>query len=464
MRITFDGANLGATMVGEAHGITRAEMAAALPLGKKAVKQFGALVEKGAYGFPLLPDDKATIDAIETYSSKVKGAFDTICIAGIGGSALGAWAIDCAMRGPHPVQKEFSKKNPRLVILDNVDPSFVMGALASMNPKRTLVVPIAKSGATAESTSVFLILKHWLESALGKKTAREHIAVVTSEGRGDLKLMAAAHQWTTFHLPDNVGGRFSVLSAVGLLPAALIGVDIAKMCAGASQMTKVCWTPDPAKNPAMAAAMQHYMSWTRHGKTIQVAFPYSNRLWGTAFWFRQLWGESLGKRTDRAGKVIEVGQTPIAALGTTDQHSQVQLYIEGPNDKVFTFWAVKNHSDPGKIPEAKPGFAGMDYLCGQTLAKLLDAEQRSTAAALTETQRPNCTFTLDRVDEEHLGALFQLLEFETAFLGEMLDINAFDQEGVELGKKYTFGLMGRTGFTEYKKRFVEYEAKRKKAR
>jgi glucose-6-phosphate isomerase len=184
-------------------------------------------------------------------------------------------------------------------------------------------------------------------------------------------------------------------------------------------------------------------------------------LWGTVFWFRQLWAESLGKARNRRGKLIHTGQTPVAALGTTDQHSQVQLYMEGPNDKLFTFWTVAKPSLPGRIPGEKLQLEGFDYLAGQSLAKLLDAECRSTQAALTEAHRPNCAFTLDRVDAEHLGAFFQLLEFETAFAGELLDIDAFDQEGVELGKKFTFGLMNRKGFGEFKQRFADYEARRK---
>jgi glucose-6-phosphate isomerase len=180
-------------------------------------------------------------------------------------------------------------------------------------------------------------------------------------------------------------------------------------------------------------------------------------LWGTAFWFRQLWAESLGKAKNRAGETVHTGQTPVAALGTTDQHSQVQLYMEGPNDKVFTFWGVNKYSAQGKIPKVKTGFESFDYLSGQTLAKLIDVERRATAAALTENQRPNCTFLLDRIDEEHLGAFLQMMEFETAFMGELLNINAFDQEGVELGKKFTFGLMGRKGYEAYKARFEKYE-------
>ncbi len=450
-------------MVGDEHGITASEWKTAAAAGSAALAGFHKSVEEGTYGFPHLPFDLRTQKAILAYAEEVRGSYDTVCVVGIGGSALGAWALDCAMRGPHPVQPAFHTQNPRLVILDNVDPSFILGALASMNPKKTLVVVIAKSGATAETVSTFLIVREWLQNGAGKK-AKDRIVVVTSESRGDLKVLATNEGYSTFHLPDNVGGRFSVLSAVGMVPAALCGFDIKKIMKGAANQTSLCWKDDLEQNVALKAALHHWLIWTLHKKTIQVAFPYSNRLWGTAFWFRQLWAESLGKKNNRAGETVHTGQTPVAALGTTDQHSQVQLYMEGPNDKVFTFWGVSKFEDVGRIPKVKTGLEAMDYLPGQTLAKLLGAEQRSTAAALTETGRPNCTFTLDKVDAEHIGAFLQLMEFETAFMGELLNINAFDQEGVELGKKFTFALMGRKGFGDVSQRLAEYEGKRKAAR
>ena len=460
MNIHFDETNLLASAVGSEHGLDAADVRQGESAARAALASFHKAVDEGAYGFPHLPFDATMIKAVRAYADKVKGSYDTVCVVGIGGSALGAWALDCGLRGPHPVQAAFSTANPRLVILDNVDPSFVAGALASMNPKKTRVAVIAKSGATAESVAAFLIVREWLERSLGKK-ARERIVAVTSEKRGDLKVLATNEGYETFHLPDNVGGRFSVLSAVGLVPGALAGFDIARICKGAAAMTKACWSDDLSVNTALRAALHHWLVLTRRNKTMQVAFPYSNRLWGSAFWFRQLWAESLGKKFNRKGEVVHVGQTPIAALGTTDQHSQVQLYMEGPNDKVFSFWTARKFADSGRIPKVKTGLEAMDYLPGQTLAKLLDAEQRSTAAALTETSRPNCAYALDRVDAEHLGAFLQLLMFQTAFTGELLDINAFDQEGVELGKKFTFALMGRRGYKEYSDRFAAYEKKRK---
>jgi glucose-6-phosphate isomerase len=458
MSLRFETRNLTARMVGESHGLTPAEIRSAEPQAASALDSFHAAVDEGLYGFPHLPFQKKLIQEILAYAESVKGSYDTVCLVGIGGSALGAWALDCALRGPHPVQGAFSPAFPRLVILDNVDPSFMLSALASMNVRRTLVVVAAKSGSTAETVAAFLIVKDWLEQGLGKKAARRIVAV-TSEGRGDLKVLATSEGYITFHLPENVGGRFSVLSAIGLVPAALCGLDIRKLAKGAADMTAQCWKRGLGDNIALNAALHHYLMLTLRKKVIQVAFPYSNRLWGTAFWFRQLWAESLGKARNRAGELVNTGQTPVAALGTTDQHSQVQLYMEGPNDKVFTFWGVEKFDNPGRIPKVKTGMAAFDYLGGQNLAKLLNAERMATEAALTASQRPNCTILLDRVDAVHVGAFLQLMEFETAFMGELLNINAFDQEGVELGKKFTFGLMGRKGYEDFAAEFKAYQAR-----
>ena len=448
MSIYFDEKNLLASRVGDRNGITSEEINNATASALDALSSFKKSSEHGHHGFPQLPLQTSTVRSISEYANALRGGHETVCVVGIGGSALGAWALDCAMHGPHPVQ---SKTHPRLVVLDNVDPVLTDLALDSMNPKKTHVVVIAKSGSTAETIATFLIVQDWLTSKLGKKAA-QRISVVTSEGRGDLKKLATQEKYRTFHLPENVGGRFSVLSAVGLLPAALIDIDIRKLAKGAAAMTNSSWQPNLQQNIALRAALLHFLIWTRRNKSIHVAFPYSNQLWGTAFWFRQLWAESLGKAKNRSGDVIHVGQTPVAALGTTDQHSQVQLYMEGPNDKVFTFWAVNKFATQGKIPKTRTGFESFDYLAGQSLAKLIDAERRSTAAALAENGRPNCTVSLDRVDEEHVGAFLQMMEFQTAFAGELLGINAFDQEGVELGKKFTFGLMGRAGYEEFRSR------------
>jgi glucose-6-phosphate isomerase len=463
MNIQFDETNLLADVVGKTHGLTPAEIDRSRTKALRALKAVHKQSDQGLYGFPHLPFQQAVIRDITRYAAELAGSYDTVCVVGIGGSALGTWALDCGMRGPHPVQGAYTPQRPRLVILDNVDPSFTAQALASMDPRKTLVVVIAKSGGTAETVGTFLIVRDWLEQSVGRRKAAGRITAVTTAGKGDLFAVAEAARYRTFGIPENVGGRFSVLSPVGLVPAALAGIDIRRLTRGAAAMTHLCWQPDLDQNIALRAALFHWLVWTRKHKSIQVAFPYSNHLWGTAFWFRQLWAESLGKAHNRAGELVHVGQTPVAALGTTDQHSQVQLYIEGPNDKVFTFWAVGRFSSTGKIPPNRLGLPAFDFLAGKSLARLIDAERRATAAALAAAERPNCTVTLDRVDAEHLGGLLQMMEFQTAFVGELLDINAFDQPGVELGKNFTYGLMGRKGFERYQRQFSAYERKRKRA-
>ncbi|MBI3698267.1 MAG: glucose-6-phosphate isomerase [Acidobacteria bacterium] len=457
--IQFDYANLLADLVGAEHGVSRAEIDQNRAAAARAVESFRKKSESGRYGFPHLPFQEKVIDEVRKFAAACKGRFDSICLVGIGGSALGAWALDCALRGPHPVQKEFGRMNPRLVILDNVDPAFLGAALDSMNPKRTLALAITKSGSTAESISTYLVVRAWLHKAVGAKNIARHVAMVTEpespEGKvSDLLAMARRESCPAFYLPVNVGGRFSVLSPVGLLPAALAGIDIRKLCAGARDMTHLCWKTELDANPALLPALLHWLLLERRSKPIQVAFSYSNLLWGVAFWFRQLWAESLGKN----GR----GQTPVAALGVTDQHSQVQLYLDGPNDKVFTFWTAGG-ARAMKIPRAFSDLASAGYLGGQAMGALFDAERRATAAALAQKQRPNCTFTLPRVDAYHVGAFLQLMEFEVAFMGELMGIDAFDQPGVELGKRLTYALMGRKGFDEYQRQFDDYEKLRRRA-
>jgi glucose-6-phosphate isomerase len=465
MKIEFDEKRLLAGVVGDANGVPRSEFEASQPRALAALASFRDKSEKGRYGFPHLPFRKDIIDAIHKYVHSVHFEYETVCLVGIGGSALGAWALDCGIRGPHPVQGAFTREHPRLVILDNIDPSFTAAALKSMNPRKTLALAIAKSGATAETVSTFQIVRDWLEQELGAE-ARNRIVAVTTEGKyeqganaGNFKSplceLAANQGYRTFGVPENVGGRFSVFSAVGLLPAALIGIDIDALTRGAAEMTHRCWLPDLKKNVALRAALWHWLMWDK--KAIQVVFPYSNQLWGTAFWFRQLWAESLGKVRKREGRTENVGQTPVAALGVTDQHSQVQLYIEGPNDKVFTFWKVEEFRSPGVIPARKFGLESVDYLAGRNLTDLIGAEQRATAAALSMNHRPHCTVTLGRADEEHLGAFLQMMEFQTAFLGELLGIDAFNQPGVEQGKLFTYGLMGRSGYEGYQRQIEELE-------
>ncbi len=456
--IRFDYQNVMRSAVGE-DGLTPAAIDARACAA--ALAAFRQRVDSGEIGFPNLPADRKTATAIVEFADELRPRIDDVLLVGIGGSALGAYALDMAMRGPHPVQSvaALDKKSangkarigarPRLVVLDNVDPGPIAAALEQLNPKRTAVCVIAKSGSTAETLATFLIVRDWMMSALGKR-ARGQIVAITDAQKGDLLSIAQAEQYPLFFVPGNVGGRFSVFTPVGLVPAALIGIDIGKLLKGARDATAQSWSAKPNENLALRSAQVH-CALDAQGKKSEVVFAYSSYLWGSAFWYRQLWAESLGKARDRQGNRVEAGQTPIAALGATDQHSQLQLYVEGPRDKMITFWDVERPRVELTIPRALSEYESCGYLGGKKLSRLLRAERAATEAALTRAGRPNCRWTLSRVDEATIGAFFQTLEFQTAFAGELLGIDAFDQPGVELGKKLTYGLMGRRGFSEWAK-------------
>jgi len=276
---------------------------------------------------------------------------------------------------------------------------------------------------------------------------KSHIVATTDKKSGILRQIADSENFTTFVVPDDVGGRFSVFSAVGLLPFALLGIDIDAMAQGIKDMDKSLQSRDIHSNIAAQNALIHYLMDKEYGKNLSVMMPYSSRLKFVSDWYVQLWAESLGKNKDRNGHDVNVGPTPIKALGVTDQHSQIQLYNEGPNDKVITFIRVKEFDTTLEIPHS---FAdtGIGYLGGKTMNSLLNAEADSTRVALSDYSRPTITITLDKVDAYNVAQLLYMLEVQTAIAGELYNINAFNQPGVEQAKNYTYALMGRAGYEE----------------
>jgi glucose-6-phosphate isomerase len=287
----------------------------------------------------------------------------------------------------------------------------------------------------------YLVVRDRLEGALGKEKAKEGLVLVTDPEKGALRAIARAEGIRALDIPANVGGRFSVLTPVGVLPAALIGIDVAQLLAGAEDMRRRCVGVEVTKNPAGVFATLQYLADTILGKHIQVLMPYSDPLRDFAAWFVQLWAESLGKarRSDGA----PVGPTPLAALGATDQHSQVQLFMEGPANKTVTFIGVQEGGAEVEIPRRHQDVAELAYLGGHRLGELLDIERRATAGALARRGRPNMTLTLNRVDPWHVGGLIMLLEIATIYAGALYDVNPLDQPGVELGKQFTYAMLGR---------------------
>jgi glucose-6-phosphate isomerase len=402
----------------------------------------------GELGFYALAEPSELVGEIRAFADGPGQAFENVVVLGIGGSALGATALLHALRGPEWNQRSDEQRDhyPRLFVLDNVDPHTVKGLLDRIDIRRTIFNVISKSGTTAETMSQFLIVRDRLGQALeDPEGSRRHFVFTTDPERGVLRQIAADEGIITLPIPRNVGGRFSVLSAVGLLPAAMVGIDIDRLLAGARAMVERCDTAALKDNPAGLYAGLQWLADAGAGAPIHVMMPYSDRLYSVADWYRQLWAESLGKRASRSGDEVFTGPTPVKALGATDQHSQVQLYMEGPFDKTITFLAEDERAVDLEIPGLYGEIEALGYLGGQTLGALIDAERRATAAALAEHGRMNMTLRLPRIDESSLGQLLMMLQIATVYAGGFYGVDALDQPGVELGKRLTYGLMGRPG-------------------
>ncbi len=389
-----------------------------------------------------------TVWLVKEYAAMTEGMFENILVLGIGGSALGGMAVCEALLKPYwnLLTPEQRNKLPRIFFLDNIDPDQINGLFDVLDLKKTLVNVITKSGSTAETMSQFMIVKDRLEQELGDNY-RRHIVATTDRNSGILRQISNEEGYKTFVVPDDVGGRFSVFSAVGLLPFAMVGIDIDALMQGIKDMDLALKNTDIRHNIAAQNALIHYLMDTRKGKNLSVMMPYSTRLKYVSDWFVQLWAESLGKEKDLDGNKVNIGPTPIKALGATDQHSQIQLYNEGPNNKIINFIRVKEFDTTVEIPKIFE-FTGIGYLGGKTINELINAEADSTKVALVDYQRPNVTITLDRVDPYHIGQLLYLFEVQTAIAGELYNINTFNQPGVEQAKNYTYALMGRAGYEE----------------
>jgi glucose-6-phosphate isomerase len=452
--LRYDWTNLRAEVVGAGRGLTADDLDGFRETSRAAVANFGQRLDSGEFGFHRLPFDRTALNEVERYARAQRGRWRAILLLGIGGSALGPFALDAVANGPRPFRRR--KVPAELWVLDNVDPLMLGRTLEHLDPRKTLVVVNTKSGSTAETLAQFLIVYDWLRRKVGAKKATKQVAAVTDPKKGDLLDIARQEGFALFAVPPNIGGRFSVLSPVGLLPAALVGVNVRQLLAGAGDMVKPCRQPELELNPALRVAAHQYLLDTRYRRSIQVVYSYSNALYPLAFWYKQLWVESLGKRVDRKGREVNVGQACIAALGVTDQHSQSQLYMEGPHDKVIVFWEVERDPYTVRIPKMFPKHSSTGYLGGHTLNELFHAEKFATELALTEAGRPNATFVFPQADEYHVGQMMMLSEFQTAYAGEFYDVNAFDQPGVELGKDLTYALIGRAGYDAFRQRVAAY--------
>lgn len=341
LKIDFN--NVFSDVVGK-HGLRESWLKQLQPKLKKAISAVNKNRGKGMTGWFDLPCEKEQVAQVKAFAKKAKGKYEDVVVLGIGGSALGTIALRTALLHPYHNMLDGNKRGklPRLHVLDNVDPEYIARMFEDiLDVHKTLFIVISKSGSTAETMSQFMLAYELLESCIGKNKLKNHLVAITDREKGYLRPLAEELGLETFAIDDGVGGRFSVLSPVGLLPAALCGMDIDAMLKGAAAMDKRCRSTAIYKNPAALYAAIHFLADTKRDARLSVMMPYASGLKDVADWYCQLWAESLGKAKNRDGKIINVGPTPIKALGVTDQHSQVQLYREGPYDKVMSLIKVK---------------------------------------------------------------------------------------------------------------------------
>jgi glucose-6-phosphate isomerase len=457
--LTIDYANCLAERVGS-HGVDPAILepgGTASQAVQAATRRLASTRGKGWERWRELPFDpmrREHVAGVREIARRCAGRFENLVVLGIGGSALGNIALQAALHPPtYNLLPAGKRPGPRVFVVDNVDPALfgavmdcceTMGGLGS-----TLFNVISKSGETAETAAQFMIVRERLQAALGP-SYKDHVVAVTDPAKGTMRQICEREGFATLPVPDGVGGRFSVLSPVGLFSAAMAGIDVEALLDGAAAMDARCSQESLAKNPAAMLAFLLVELGTSLGKPNHVLMPYANALYSLADWFRQLWAESLGKEKDATGQTVFAGFTPIKALGATDQHSQIQLYREGPNDKVIGLLEVERFDRDVPVPSGL-GVEAIRYLEGSTLAGLLNAEKRATEYALVESLRPNFTIRFPRIDAHHVGEFIALWQIATAYAGLLLNVDAYDQPAVELGKQATFGLMGRKGYEDFRR-------------
>ncbi len=441
--IKIDFNNMFESAIGK-YGITASQFEEAKSLVPMMHK--GVEAKKSQNVWRSLPFNFANeVADIKATGKAIREKFDAFVVLGIGGSALGSKALFTGVK--HLRYNELENRGgPKFYVLDNVDPDGISALFDVIDPAKTCFHAISKSGNTVETATQFMLALAEVKKAVGDGF-KDHFVVTTDKEKGNMKLIADENAFKTFVVPDGVGGRFSVLSPVGLLSAAVLDMDIDALLAGAGDMDKQCSIPNIEDNPGYMYALLYWLAF-KNGVNISVMMPYADGLLNTAEWYAQLWAESLGKRYKNDGSDTFCGQTPVRALGVTDQHSQVQLYTEGPFDKIITIIEVDKFNKELTIPEAPIDVKDAKYLAGQTFNKLISSEMQATEYAIKTSGKMNMRITLSCMDEYNIGALFSMLEMATAASGELFDIDAFDQPGVEMGKIATFALMGREGYEE----------------
>jgi glucose-6-phosphate isomerase len=443
-----------ADVLGTTEGIGKNDLDDLEKDAEKAASRIRQERDRGELSFLDINALQEHVPAIKATAEIIRGRFKKLVVLGIGGSALGARAIQEAL------VDNLNKGDCEVVVADNIDPSVMARLIDSLDLRSTAFNVISKSGGTVETLAQFMIIANLLKKGLGEDDFRSRLVITTDPEKGVLREIAREEGIASLEVDPKIGGRFSVLTPVGLFPAECMGVDSGRILAGAGEFLSSVGNVNWKDNPAYLFGAIQYIAATVKRRNISVLMPYSGTLFSLALWYCQLWAESLGKKKQGGQQNEEgVGQTPVPAVGVTDQHSQLQLYMEGPHDKILAFLRVENQGADVTIPRIYEGRQSMDYLGLKGLGDLFEAERAATEAALARAGRPSMTLTVPDVSPETIGVIFSFFQMATVFAGYLYGIDPFGQPGVEEGKKYTWGIMGRNGYDD---KLSEYNDRPKK--
>lgn len=411
------------------HGVAAKDYEAALKRTEQALDWLRAGYADGSLPHLKVPEERGDLAAIESAAKRLREGASDIVFLGTGGSSLGGQTL-LQLAGHNVPGIGTLRDKPRLHFLDNLDPQTFGEFLSKLPLATSKFVAISKSGGTGETLMQTMAVLDALKRAGLEARIPEQLLGLSEPakpgGKNGLRTMLEDFKVAMLDHHTGIGGRFSVLTNVGLLPAAVAGLDIAAIRSGAARAVAAVLAKKPSSDvaPAIGAALS--IALADAGKNITVLMPYADRLAWLAKWYVQLWAESLGKQ----GK----GTTPLAALGPVDQHSQLQLFIAGPRDKLFTVITVGTRGKGPRMPADLAKLCGEDVLGGKTIGDLVAAQGRATAETLAKNGCPVRTFHIESIDEAAMGELLMHYMLETMIASRLLGVDAFDQPAVEEGK------------------------------
>ncbi|NRA36510.1 MAG: hypothetical protein HRU15_00075 [Planctomycetes bacterium] len=457
----LDYTNCVSTAIGATHGLTDAEMETLIVKIPKHHENIAELHSNRESGFFDLPEQD--LSQIHKLIKTHQNSWDNLVVIGIGGASYGPQSLVGALAPEHRNVLDAKKRvGPKLFYIDNADPYSIESTLEAIQAKKTLFLLISKSGTTAEAVALYLWLQNFLKENIGKTAISKQLIISTNTNSSPLAELANNEKCEIIAQPHNIGNRFSVLGPSSLFVAGLCGIDIDAVLAGAKSMRERCWHGDARKNPAYMHSLIHYLLTRKRRKTIHATMGFSNRLAGSIQWYNHLLAVSLGKMLNKKGKAVHVGPSPTSCIGPNGLHGQMQLYAEGPFDKVVTFITVKDHGSSIEIPASPSDLEPIAYIGGNKIEDIIDHSYYTAAQTITAAGRPNMTIILDAIDPQSIGGLYYMLQLSTVMSAELYGIDAFDQPGVDANKQGVFAQLGRAGFEDKDEILKAYKTREQK--